>query len=100
MQKIDEGFYQRVDAHINLSNSQISKKIGKGKVSSSTMYAAARFSSWVSACGWDSGKEMAEAKLETISYFTNEFSKMLEENLDDYIENFDSYTRILSGNEN
>jgi len=34
---------------------------------------------------------MAEAKQETLEYFVSEFRKMLEENLDDYIENFESY---------
>ncbi|OEC32572.1 Protein of unknown function [Pseudomonas cuatrocienegasensis] len=91
MQEVDNAFYERADAHILLSNGQISEDIGRGKVSASNMYAAARFSAWVSACGWSNGQEMAEAKQETLDYFVSEFRKMLEENLDDYIENFESY---------
>ncbi len=91
MQEVDNAFYERADAHIHLSNSQITEEIGKGKVSASNMYATARFNAWVSACGWNSGQEMAEAKQETLEYFVSEFRKMLEENLDDYIENFESY---------
>ena len=94
MQEMDDEFYDRADAHINLSNKQISDHVSKGKVSASFMYSVARFNAWVSACGWRSGKEMAEAKEETMEYFTTEFRKMLEENLDDYIENFDSYMKI------
>lgn len=94
MQEVDDEFYERADAHIRLSNDQISNDIGMGKVSASNMYATARFNSWVSACGWNSGKEMAQAKAETLEYFVNEFSKMLEENLDDYIENFESYMQV------
>ena len=93
MPDVDDEFYKRADAHIHLSNDQINEKIGKGKVSASNMYATARFNAWVSACGWDSGKEMAEAKQETLKYFVTEYKKMLEENLDDYIENFESYMR-------
>jgi hypothetical protein len=61
---VDEKFYDRADAHIHLSN-----------------------------CGWNKAKEMAEAKEETIEYFVTEYRKMLEENLDDYINNFESYMR-------
>lgn len=43
MQEVDDEFYQRADAHIHLSNDQISETIGAGKVSASTMYATARF---------------------------------------------------------
>ena len=93
MQEVDDEFYKRADAHIHLSNDQISEKIGKGKVSASNMYATARFNAWVSACGWDSGQEMASAKEETLEYFVTEYKKMLEENLNDYIENFESYMR-------
>ena len=93
MQEVDEEFYERADAHIHLSNDQISDKATLGKVSASNMYATARFNAWVSACGWSNGKEMAESKQETLDYFINEYRKMLEENLDDYIENFESYMR-------
>ena len=93
MQKIDDEFYDRADAHIHLANDQISEKIGRGKVSASFMYGLARFNAWVSACGWESGEELAEAKKETIEYFVTEYRKMLEENVSDYIANFDSYMR-------
>ena len=93
VQEVDDEFYERADAHIHLSNDQISETTSIGKVSASNMYAAARFNAWVSACGWHSGKEMAEAKQETLEYFITEYRKMLEENLDDYINNFQSYMR-------
>lgn len=93
MQEVDEEFYERADEHIHLSNDQINEKATLGKVSASNMYAVARFNAWVSACGWNSGDEMAASKEETLEYFVTEYRKMLEENLDDYIENFESYMR-------
>lgn len=93
MADVDEQFFDRADAHIHLSNSQISEQVGRGKVSASFMYAIARFNAWVSACGWSSGEEMAAAKKETIEYFVNEYRKMLEENMDDYISQFDRYMK-------
>lgn len=94
MSDVDDKFYERADEHINLSNQQISKEIGVGKVSASNMYGVARFNAWVSAIGWNNAKEMAEAKDETLEYFVAEYRKMLDENLDDYIENFESYMNV------
>lgn len=93
MQDPDDKFFERADAHIHLSNDQISEDATKGKVSASMMYAAARFNSWVSACGWHNAEEMAASKEETIEYFVAEYRNMLEENMDDYISNFQSYMR-------
>jgi len=94
VQNTDDKFYERADAHIQLSNDQISGYVAKGKVSASMMYATARFNSWVSACGWNSAEEMAAAKEETIEYFLTEYRKMLSENMDDYINNFQSYKQV------
>jgi len=93
MTDIDDKFFDRADAHINLSNEQLSNST-KGKVSASMMYSVARFNSWVSACEFNNAKEMKEVKEETIKYFVAEYEKMLKENLEDYIRNFDKYMGI------
>jgi hypothetical protein len=89
--KPDAEFYDRADAHINLSNNQITDAIGAGKVSASMLYATARFSAFVKAVGASSGADLAEAREEIIEYFCAEYRKMLSEHLDDYIEHFDRY---------
>jgi hypothetical protein len=94
--KIDPTFYDRADAHIHLSNSQLSD-INPGKVSASMMYATARFSAFVSWIGFQNGADMAEKRDETIRYFVEQFQIMLEENLDDYIRNFDNYLNTPGG---
>lgn len=88
----DENFYNRADAVIHLANDQLSG-ISRGKVSASCMFATARFNAWITACGHGSAGDMAAAKEETLEYFTRQYRAMLEENLDDYIENFDAYMR-------
>ena len=90
--EIDDDFYNRADAVIHLANEQLSQ-ISRGKVSASCMYATARFNSWVSACGHGSAEDMAAAKAETLEYFVKEYRAMLEENLNDYIENFSTYMK-------
>ena len=94
MQNTDDKFYERADAHIYLSNDQISEEATKGKVSASMMYSTSRFNSWLSACGCRSAEEMAATKEETIEYFVTEYRKMLDENMDDYINNFQVYVHV------
>ena len=88
--KLDPNFYDRADCHIHLSNSQMSD-INPGKVSASMMYATARFNAYVSWIGFQNPADMAEAREETIRYFVEQYKIMLEENLDDYIQNFHRY---------
>ena len=46
----------------------------------------------VSAAGlYATRTEMAKGREETLEYFCEQYRKMLEENLDDYIENFEKY---------
>jgi Protein of unknown function (DUF3144) len=88
----DDAFYERADAHIHLSNDQLSE-VTLGKVSASTLYGAARFNAWVSAGGFSSSAEMAAGKPDILKYFVDEYAKMLEENVDDYIAHFDQYMK-------
>ena len=90
---VDDEFYKRADEHIKLSNNQISKDIPLGEISASMMYSTARFNSWMNAYSINNRDEMRVQKKETIEYFIEEFRKMLNENLDDYIENFDAYMK-------
>lgn len=90
---VDEKFYDRADEHIDLSNDQM-KQVSQGKVSASMMYATARFNAWVSASGFADGEQMKDARNEAVEYFVTEFRKMLEENFDDYIENFEQYLKL------
>ncbi len=92
-QDADEHFYERADAHIDLSNDQL-KDAEKGKVSASMMYASARYNAWLSAGGFPYGEAMAESRDKIIEYFVGQYRLALEENLDDYIANFDTYMGV------
>jgi hypothetical protein len=93
MSELDDQFFNRADEHISLSNDQISDNVGTGKVSASMMYSAARFNAWLSASGWNNAEELRAAKEETVEYFLTEYRKMLEDNLEEYINNFDDYMK-------
>ncbi|HSM30313.1 MAG TPA: DUF3144 domain-containing protein [Woeseiaceae bacterium] len=89
---VDKEFFERADAYITVANEQ-AQTVNRGKVSASMMFATARFNAWVSASGTESGEELASAKDEALEYFVSEYRKMLEENLDEYIEHFDNYMK-------
>ena len=75
--QIDENFYQRADEMINLANKQL-ENIDYGRVSASMMFACARFNAFMTATKAEDKTHLAD-------------SKMLKQNLEEYIENFDQY---------
>lgn len=87
---VDKAFFERADAYITVANEQ-AQAVNRGQVSASMMFATARFNAWVSASGTDSGEELSSVKAEALDYFVTEYRKMLEENLDEYIEHFEKY---------
>ncbi len=89
---VDDGFWARADAYIDLANSQCDT-MGTGKVSASLLYAASRFNAFVVTSNTSSAADLRNRKEEALDYFTAEFRKMLEENLDDHIANFEKYVR-------
>jgi hypothetical protein len=86
----DEKFFERADAHISLANNQV-KDETRGKVSASMMYATSRFNAWVGACNCESAEELASAREQALEYFVQQYREMLQENLDEYIRNFEQY---------
>ena len=94
MKDVDEKYYERADAHIRLSNDQITPEVGHGKVSASFMFGAARFNAHLTATSWESQKEFSKGKDEAIKYFVSEYRKMLVEHMDDYEANFNDYMAV------
>jgi Protein of unknown function (DUF3144) len=86
----DPEFFQRADAHINLSNDQLAT-VSRGEVNASMMFGMARFNAWMAASTYGSSELLAARRQETLNYFVNQFRIMLEDNLDDYIRNFESF---------
>lgn len=93
--EIDSQFYDRADAHIQLSNDQISAEAGRGKVSASMLYATARFNAWLIAARFDSAQAVQDARQQSIEYFVHQYQKMLEEHFDDYARKFAKYMETM-----
>ena len=83
-------FWKRANALINLSNDQC-ETTNPNEVAASTMYAAARFNAFIVAKTTGNAENMAQEKERALEYFTDQFRKMMEDNLDDFTRNFEKY---------
>jgi len=92
--KVDEKFYERADAHIALANGHVNAQVHPGLASNSLMFAASRFNAWVTAAGFKSGEDMKKEKKEVLDFFTEQYRLMLEENFDNYAENYDHFMGV------
>ncbi len=87
---IESEFWDRADALIHVANDQC-KEAPNSKVSSSMLYAAARFNAFIVAVGARDLDELNADKEAATAYFTEQYRKMFVENLDDYIDNYAKY---------
>lgn len=83
-------FWNRVSAVINLSNDQCDAAVSN-EVAASTMYASARFNAFIVAQTTGNADNMRAEKERALDYFTDQFRKMMAENIDDFAQNFDKY---------
>jgi hypothetical protein len=89
-------FFDRANALIHLANDQCATT-HPSEVSASTLYASARFNAFIVAGTTGSAQTMALEKERALEYFTDQFRKMMEANLDDFIENFENYMKRAAG---
>ncbi|MEP7156053.1 MAG: DUF3144 domain-containing protein [Betaproteobacteria bacterium] len=89
---VDDTFFKRADGFIDFANQQCLEH-DRVLVCGSFMYASTRFSAWISAGGSMSKEALRAARSERIEYFMSQYKLMLEENIDDYIKNFDEFMK-------
>lgn len=87
-------FFERADAVITLANSQLSPKSHAGQVAASLTYAAARFAVSAASIGFVKGSDFAKEKDDMIKFYTEQYQRMLSDNIDEYAQNFEKYTNI------
>jgi len=88
----DEQFWDVVDNVIDVSNSAMENS-DPGIVNSAILYAAARYTTFVLASHSETRKDFIADTPEAIRQFSEEFQKLLEENMGDYAENYKVYMR-------
>src|SRR5438094_9943124 len=83
-------FWNRVNVLVNLANDQCDSA-DPSEVGASAMYASTRFNAFLVARATGSPENMKLEKERALDYFTDQFRKMMAENLDDFIENHAKY---------
>ncbi len=100
-------FFEHTDQFIQLANTlcrpvkgeQAQPEQRRGQVSAAMLFATARFNTWVAANGFANAEEMREAKAQVMSYVLQQFQMMLEDNFDEYCEQFENYLRFRHNEE-
>ena len=94
---LDPQFKPRVDAYIALAN-QHCNSAQVGEVRASLLFAAARFNAFTVASMAPNAQVLKAGTQHAVDFFTDEFRKMLEDNLRDQTENFAAYFTPTKGN--
>ena len=94
-------FFERADVFIKQANEFCRVEKGshnpadaRGQVSAAMLFGTARFNTWVAANNFKDGNEMRDAKEQVMSYIMQQFHMMLEDNYDEYCEQFENYLRF------
>ena len=85
---INTQFRQLADAFIDLAN-QYSENINSENVGMAMLYATSRYNAFVVASHSESLETYDTDRDKAIEFFTEEYQRMLNENLDDYKKVFD-----------
>lgn len=93
MDEPKKDFFGRADAHIHLSNDQ-AKNAKTGNVSASMLYGTARYNAYAVACTFKKSADFAAERDKIVEYLMDQYKKMLEENMSDYVNNFEKYINV------
>ncbi|NQY26363.1 MAG: DUF3144 domain-containing protein [Piscirickettsiaceae bacterium] len=85
-------FQQRADEFIAVANQQVPDS-SVDDVNTSIIFSAARFNAFSVARSVDSAEKLQAEKQEAIKYFTQRYTEMFEQNIDEYISRFDRYSQ-------
>ena len=100
-------FFERADEFIKQANEFCRPPRGqsanpaeiRAQVSAAMLFATARFNTWVAANNFKDGDEMRAAKDQVMAYLLQQFQMMLEDNFDEYCEQFETYLRFRKNEE-
>ena len=90
--EFEKHFWQRADQFINLANEQ-SQEASSGEVSSSFLYAAARYNAFIAAATARNIDELKKNKDEAVRYFSNQYQEAFIENIEIWIENYEKHIK-------
>ncbi|EGL54211.1 hypothetical protein MAMP_00597 [Methylophaga aminisulfidivorans MP] len=85
-------FQERVDEFVAIANEQAAESSVED-VNTAVLFSAARFNAFSVARSVENAENLQAEKQAAIEYFTQRYAEMLNQNLEEYIARFDSYTQ-------
>lgn len=85
----DKTYREIADNFIDLANVKNDETEDLNLVSSAFLYGASRYSAFVVAAGSNELANYQSQRERAVEFFTSEFKRMLEENLEDYVRAFE-----------
>ena len=85
-------FQQRVDEFVALANQQAAES-SVDDANTASIFSAARINAFSVARSVKTAENLQAEKQAAIEYFTQRYAEMLNQNLEEYIARFDSYTQ-------
>ncbi len=86
-QDLEKYFWETVEQALNLANDK-AQAADPGVASEALMYAAARFATFIMAANSESQADFVEDRSEYFKHLASRFRDFLDDNLDDYGENY------------
>ncbi len=84
----DKAFWDLADSFIQLANSHLDKE-KPSRVSSSALFASARFNAFIIATAAENKAQLIAEKESAISYFLEQYEAMLRENIEEHLSRYD-----------
>lgn len=88
----DDEFWALTDEFINLANKKCDDH-RNGTVSTTMLFSAARFNAFMYASSSKTKEDFIKEKEMAVEFFTDQYKKVLLENLSDYEKNFKDYVK-------
>ncbi|MFK7742992.1 MAG: DUF3144 domain-containing protein [Planctomycetota bacterium] len=92
----ERAFFARADAFLQMANEQCSAA-ERPHVSASFLFALTRFHAFEAARTCKTSEELTGERDSAVQWFLGRYQAMLEQNLDDYIQNFATYMQDQAG---
>lgn len=88
----DPNFSRRVDAYIDVANTQQREAPGP-RVAASMSFATARYNAYLCARMFGGAAEMQRQRDDAIRQLTEHYNHMLQDSFDDFVRNYDAYAK-------
>jgi hypothetical protein len=88
----EKTFQERCDEFIAVANQQHAETDVEN-VNAALLFSAARFNVFSTVRQFDDVEQLKEEKQKIVDYFTQRYADMMNQNFEEYIERFDTYTQ-------